>query len=58
MNDDLPTYEKGQKIKKYQTFNFDEFSFWGYTPLYLSNIMYLTQILRALLSNNNGILHY
>ena len=52
-------YEKDQKIKKIQTMNFDSCSKrFLYTHFYLRDIIYLSKILRALLSNKNGILHF
>ena len=63
MNDQFlwldPPYEKDQKIEKCQTFNFDEYpKYFLYSLLYLRNILYLAQMMRALLSNKNGILHF
>ena len=56
----IPRYKKTRNIKKIQSINFDEcleYIFW-YTHFYLENIIHLAKILRALLSNNNGILHF
>ena len=46
-------YGKTQRIEKCQRFDFDECSKYSflYTLLYLGNIIYLSKILRAVLSN-------
>ena len=51
---------ENSKIEKYQPITFwwmFKVFFW-YTPFYLWNIIYLAKILRALLSNKNGILYF
>ena len=49
---------KKDKIEKGQSINFDECFKNINTPFYLRNIINLAKILRALLSNKNGVLHF
>ena len=55
-----PPYGKTQKLEKCQTIYFDECwnNFFGWTPFYIENIIYLAKILRALLSNKMVFLHF
>ena len=50
---------KTLRIERFQPIDFDEcekYVYW-YTSFYLGNIIYLAKILRALLTNKNGIFH-
>ena len=51
-------YERYQKVKKCQTFHFDECSIFLCATFYLRNIMYLPKLLRDLLINKNGTLQF
>ena len=52
-----PLWEK-PKIETFRFIHFDECSKTIIDPFYLRNIIYLAKILKALLSNKNGILYF
>ena len=55
----IPPLLKTRKIENGQSINLDEcLKTFLYTLFYLGHIIYLARILRALLSNKNGILHF
>ena len=46
-----PPMEKLEKPKNFKQYILMNVDFFGYTPFYIGNIIYLTKVLRALLSN-------
>ena len=56
----IPRYEKNQKTEKGEKSILMDIqnNCFGETPVYLRGVIFLAQILRALLSNKNGIFNF